>query len=127
MRTTRKLLAVMGAAIVAAGCDGATGFTATSFNNPVGTGSLTGTVTADGSGLGGVGIVALSARRDSTVTDGSGAYRFDPLTTGEYTVSVQVPLGYQLAAGQTATRTVTVTNNGTANASFALQRSPGAP
>lgn len=126
MRTINKLLAMVGAAIVAAACEGPTGFTATSLGNPGATGSIAGTVTADGAGLGGVGIVAQAARRDSTVTDGTGAYRFDAVSTGQYTVSVQVPIGFQLAAGSTASQTVTVSNGGTATANFALQRSAGA-
>ena len=126
MRRAATLVWIAGAALAAAACEGPTGFTASLVGTPGASGSITGVVTAEGAGLGGVPVIALSSGRDSTATDAGGAYRFTELGAGQYTVSVQVPLGYQLAAGETGTETVTVSLNGTAVADFALQRSPGA-
>ncbi|HEX8433206.1 MAG TPA: carboxypeptidase-like regulatory domain-containing protein, partial [Longimicrobium sp.] len=60
---------------------------------------------------------------DSTRTDVGGIFLFPNLTPGNYDVSVRVPLGFTLAAGQTPQRTVSLSSGGTANTSFALQRS----
>ncbi|HYW08156.1 MAG TPA: carboxypeptidase-like regulatory domain-containing protein [Longimicrobium sp.] len=115
------------AAVVAlAACDGGSAFSGSSLGGGVGgtrqTGSVTGQVSVEGSGLGGV-TVLLGA--DSTRTDVGGIFRFPNLPPGSYAVSVRVPLGFTLAAGQTAQRTVSLNSGGTSNTSFALQRSSG--
>jgi hypothetical protein len=125
MGTTSKLRILLGVALATAACDGPSGITSTALGSPPGTGSVSGTVTANGAPRGGVSVIAVGAQRDSTATDASGTYRFATLSTGTYNVSVQVPIGLQLAPGQNAIQTVTVTTGGSATANFALQTSPG--
>jgi hypothetical protein len=114
----------LAAVVSLAACDGGSAFGGSSLGGGVGgarqTGSVTGQVSVEGSGLGGVTVLLGS---DSTRTDVGGIFRFPNLIPGNYDVSVRVPLGFTLAAGQTAQRTVSLTSGGTANTSFALQRS----
>ena len=89
-------------------------------------GTISGSVTADGVGRSGVQVVAVSAAaRDSATTDASGVYRITGLDAGTYAVSVQVPVGFTLAAGAAGTQNVTVSTGAVTSASFSLQRSPG--
>lgn len=81
---------------------------------------ITGRVTADGAGFGGVTV--LLGANDSTVTDATGTFLFSNLAAGSYTVGVRVPLGYTLAPGQQGTQTATVTSNGLLSLTFALNR-----
>ena len=115
-----------------AACDGANAFTGTGggfgFTGGSGaasTGRITGNVSADGTGLGGVSVIVVG--RDSTTTDGTGAFAFDSVPAGTYTVSVQVPIGYSLAAGQTTTQNANVTSGGTTGLTFLLTRTTTVP
>lgn len=114
---------------VLAACEGANAFTGTQFGREGGTGGGTGTIAgsviADGSGAGGVSVVLVG--RDSTVTDDSGAFTFGSVPSGTYQLSVRVPLGFTLAAGQTPTRTVSVSAGGTSGATFILQSTTTVP
>jgi hypothetical protein len=88
-------------------------------------GAITGVVTANGAGQGGVLVIAAGAsQRDSAFTDGTGLYQLTALSAGRYAVSVVVPVGFQLAPGQAGSVSVTVTTNGVASANFALQSTP---
>ncbi len=117
------------AAAAAAACSGANAFTGTDFGGGTGTvpqtGNIQGSVTADGAGLGGVSVILVG--RDSVQTDGSGVFRFQGLAAATYPVTVRVPIGYALVAGQTGTQNVAVSSGGTATANFALQRTTGTP
>jgi hypothetical protein len=116
--------ALMLAALVASGaCDGGNVFG--SKGVPSGgngtTGTISGQVQAGGTGLGGVTVLLGSA--DSTVTSTAGTFTFANLLPATYNLAVRVPLGYAPAAGETGQRSVTVSaSGGTANATFALQR-----
>ncbi|HEX6747921.1 MAG TPA: hypothetical protein VF092_11575 [Longimicrobium sp.] len=122
-------IAVALTALAAAACDGASAFTGSDVGlnggTSGGTGTIQGLVTADGTGRGGISVILIG--QDSTVTNGSGVYTFSPVASGTYQVSVRVPIGFALAAGQTATRTVTVPNGGTAGAAFILQSTTTVP
>jgi hypothetical protein len=113
--------AIVAAAMLAAGCGGTTGLLGTAGNVDGNGGTIAGVVSADGVGRGGVQVIAIGAQRDSTTTDGTGTYRLQNVNAGQYTVSVRVPIGFQLAAGQTSTQTVTVVGGSAATANFALQ------
>src|SRR5215212_5487423 len=93
-----------------AACDGANAFTGSEFGREgggaAGVGTIQGSVTADGSGRGGISVILVG--QDSTTTNGSGVYTFTGIPSGTYQVAVRIPIGFALAAGQTATRTVTV-------------------
>jgi hypothetical protein len=89
------------------------------------TATVSGRVTSGAGGLGGVGVVLVG--RDSTSTDGTGAYAFRTVPAGTYTVSVRVPVGFALGAGQTASQTVTVGAGGTATASWTVQQTTTTP
>ncbi|HET7232933.1 MAG TPA: hypothetical protein VFJ16_23190 [Longimicrobium sp.] len=120
-------IAVACGALAAAACEGSNvfGTQVTSGTGATGTGQVQGSVLAGGSGLGAVPVVLVG--QDSTQTDASGVFTFDSLAAATYTVSVRVPIGYTLAAGQTSTRSVTVGTGGTAGATFILQRTTTVP
>jgi hypothetical protein len=117
------LAAIVAVAALTAACDGGMGITTTTtFNTDAGT--ISGAVTADGVARSGVQVVAVgAAQRDSATTDGSGTYRISGLAAGTYAVSVQVPIGFTLSAGQSGTQNVTVATGGVSSANFALSRS----
>ena len=122
---TRRVRVGIAAAITAlavAACD-ASSFTGTTFGisgGPVaGTGSVSGTVTADGSGQGGVLVILIN--QDSTTTTGTGAFSFPSVPSGVYQIAVIVPIGFTLAAGQASPRTVSVTSGSNTGVSFILQ------
>jgi hypothetical protein len=120
---SRRLYVAAACALALAACDGANAFTGTPFGREgggTGAGTITGQVTADGTAQGGVPVVLVGV--DSTTTDGIGAFRFDSVAAGSYTVAVRVPVGFTLAAGQTANRTAVVTAGGTTGISFVLTR-----
>lgn len=109
------------------GSTGSTGGTGGSGNDPSGsqTGTLSGTVTADGGGLGAVPVII--AGRDTTETNSAGGFTFTGLPASTYTVGILVPTGYELVPGQTSTQSVTVTAGGTGTANWALRRTTLAP
>lgn len=122
--TRRVRLGVAAAAcamLAAAACDGANGLTGRFGTNGsgAGTGTIQGQVTADGTGQGGVSVILVN--QDSTVTSGSGTFTFSSVPSGTYQISVRVPIGFTLAAGQTSTRAVTVTDGTTTGVTFILQ------
>lgn len=88
------------------------------------TGTVSGTVTAGGSGLSGV-TVALPGKGTQT-TGGTGAFSFTQVATGGHILTLTVPSGFELDAGQTAEKAVTVSAGQTATVSWALrQNDPG--
>ncbi|KRC39978.1 hypothetical protein ASE15_19280 [Oerskovia sp. Root22] len=87
--------------------------------------SLTGTVTAGGTGVPGavVTFTGPGGATGSAVTGADGTYRFDQLPTGPYTVSVAPPAGFTVDG--TGARAVTVGSDDVTGVDFALAR-PGA-
>lgn len=132
---TRRIRIGLGAALCvvgAAACDGANGFTGPGLgaggiggqpNSQLG--AITGTVTANGQGLGGISV--LVSNRDSTVTNGLGQYALTNLGPATYSVSIRVPINYTLAAGEENPRTVTVAAGSSTNASWQLRETTTVP
>ena len=97
--------------LAAAACESSNLFSTTApfgGDTITGTGTVQGSVLAGGSGLGGVPVVLIG--RDSTQTNGNGTFAFDSVPAATYQLAVRVPLGFTLAAGQTATRSVSVSS-----------------
>jgi len=83
-----------------------------------------GRVLSGGNGIEGATIVLDGAGGNvgQTVSDSNGDYRFAGLDAGTYTVTVTPPAGFQVAQGDSASRTLTVDEGATGMADFALQR-----
>jgi plastocyanin len=80
-------------------------------------GTVTGRVSADGVTVTGVAVTLGS----STITNGAnGSFTFTNVPAGTQTVTITVPGNFDMAAGQTAARQVTVTGGQTTTANFAL-------
>lgn len=117
------------AALAAAACDGCSTFLGNTFgtsgSTTIGTGTIQGTVTADGNGQGGISVVLVG--QDSTVTNGTGTFTFSAVPAGTYQVAVLVPIGFSLAASQTSPREVIVTTGATTGVAFVLQSTTTVP
>lgn len=115
------LLALL--ALGAAGCDDGNRFpdspVAPGNDGEAGFGSIGGQVTA-GSGVGGAQLTIIDG--DSTRTDAQGAYLFSAVRSGRYRLSVGVPPGFNVAPGDSATKTATVTAGERTNVDFLLVR-----
>lgn len=84
-------------------------------------GNIAGRVTSGGTGVPDVSIT-LSGEGTGTATTGAdGRYRFDDRDVGSYTVTIAVPDGFDLAAGQTIAKPATVTDGGTATVDWILE------
>jgi hypothetical protein len=121
-------IAAVCTALAVAACDGANAFTGDfgrTGGGAGGVGTIQGQVTADGAGAGGVSVILVG--QDSTVTNGAGVFTFSNVPSSTYSVAVQVPIGFALAAGQTGTRTVTVTDGATTGVTFVLQSTTTVP
>jgi len=122
MRVRLRIGITAACAMLAVACNGSSLFDGELGTGvtPTGTGIVQGSVLAEGTGAGGVPVILVG--RDSTQTDLNGIFTFDSIPAATYTLSVRVPIGFTLAAGQTATRSVSVTNGTTTGATFVLQR-----
>jgi plastocyanin len=100
-----------------AACSGGTG-----SNPPVSgeSGSVTGTVTASGSGVAGA-TVALPGSAAQT-TDAAGKFTFENVKTGSYNLTVTLPAGYALGNGEAASKPVTVGAGQAATVNWTLSR-----
>lgn len=90
-------------------------------------GIVSGTVVESGGG--GVANVTLRLTRSgasplSTTTNASGAFTFESVPVATWTLSITVPDAYELASG-TASRSVNVTDGGTVQENFSLERFEG--
>ncbi|MDX1495432.1 MAG: plastocyanin/azurin family copper-binding protein [Longimicrobiales bacterium] len=92
--------------------------------DPVTTGTIAATVTADGSPRAGTTVQLFAPGASSataTVNTGSnGVATFSNVEQGTWEVEVQVPTGFELDTGETQRKTVTVVASQTAATSFAL-------
>lgn len=117
---------LLGVTLGGAGCVGENAFA----DNPLGvggaalTGSVAGQVIANGVGVGNATVIVAGG--PSATTDGNGEYRVTGLATGRYTLSLQVPSGFELAAGEQATRTAEVGGGRVAVVSWRLTPRAGA-
>lgn len=83
-------------------------------------GTIAGQVSAAGAGVAGAGI-ALTGGATKT-TDGTGQFRFDALSPATYTLTLTVPPGFDLGAGETASKSVAVQAGRTATLNWGLER-----
>lgn len=112
--------------LAAVACESSTVFSTTvPFDVPAGMGTVQGSVLSGGSGLGGVPVVLIG--QDSTITNANGVFAFDSIPPATYTLAVRVPLGFTLAAGQTATRPVTVSSGAVTGVTVILQQTTTVP
>lgn len=90
--------------------------------DPPATGTVSGTVTADGAGIGGV-QVDLPGRSAAT-TSADGTFSFTAVAAGTHTLTITVPDGMQLSGTETAARTVRVVGGQTHTVTWALETVP---
>ena len=86
------------------------------------TGTVSGTV-VDGAGAGVAGATLRLTRNATTLsatTNASGAYSFASVPTGAWTLTLAVPVAYEMASGS-AERAVSVTDGGSATQGFTLE------
>lgn len=116
---SRRLLAPLAlAALALASCDGGGGGGGTEPQ----TGRVAGSVTAAGAGVQGAAI-AMSGGGTAT-TGASGQFALENVAVGNRTLTLTVPNGFTLAAGQTAARSVAVAAGQTANVTWTLTQTP---
>lgn len=124
MRTSlhRGTALALGLLLALTACGGENAFPGLGITNgATDTGTILGSVTSSGVGVGGVEILLLGARRDSTLTNSQGQYRFERLAAGTYDLSIRVPLNYTLAPGDSATQRVQLAARGQATVNWRLQ------
>lgn len=125
VRSAFAAAATLAFAAFATGCGGDDDPTNPGGNGggPTPTGVVSGTVVDDaGAGVGSVGLrlTATGQTPQSATTNASGAYSFPSVPVGTWTLEITVPDAFELASGST-TRSVTVTDGGTATANFTLE------
>ena len=100
-----------------AACSGGGGGT----TDPPATGTVSGQVTASGTGVPGATLTLSQGASSRTATSSAaGAYSFAAVAAGSWTVGITAPAGFALAAGQAASVPVTVTGGQTVTANFVL-------
>ncbi|MEX2610732.1 MAG: carboxypeptidase regulatory-like domain-containing protein [Gemmatimonadota bacterium] len=89
-------------------------------------GAIAGRVAAGGNPVSGAVLTILNAAGEpSTTTDANGNYGFEGLEPRTYGLEITPPSGYQLPAGESAQRAVTVVAEATATLDWTLQASGG--
>lgn len=83
-------------------------------------GSVTGKVTASGSGVGGAQVSLPGAATQTT--NAAGQFTFENVAAGSYTLTVALPAGYALATGEATTKPATITNGQTATVNWTVSR-----
>ena len=101
--STAGQAALVGALALALACSDGSG-----PGNGQNTGSIGGVVSSSGDGVSGAGIALTGAATANRTTAADGAYLFDDLSAGSYTVTVTLPSGFTLGPGETAARPVTL-------------------
>jgi len=116
----RTVCTVLTLAVLAAACGGDGGTT-----DPMGagTGTIQGQVSAAGTGVGGAAIALQGG--GNTTTNQAGAYSFTGVAAGSRQLTLTVPSGFNLAAGQSATRSASVTAGQTTTVSWELSAAGG--
>ena len=105
-----------------AGQDATVNYVLTAANPDLGI--ISGTVTAGGQGVQGAAIALAGAGTGNTTTSASGAYSFPDLDPGNYTLTVTLPAGFTLEAGETAAKPATVTAGQTATVNWTAEGPP---
>lgn len=100
---------LMGLLPVLAGCEGGNAFVEQplALDGPV-SGSIRGTVTAAGAGVGGAEVTVANGQGPTVVTTADGRYRIVGLAAGLYRVSLRIPPGFDLPPGDSTSRTASV-------------------
>lgn len=97
----------------------------TNTTDPITTGTITVTVTADGSPKEGVTVGLYTAGGGAAVsslqTSQTGQLSFADVEAGSWDLEITVPSGFALTPGQTARQAVTVTAGQASSASFSLE------
>ncbi|HEX2188831.1 MAG TPA: carboxypeptidase regulatory-like domain-containing protein [Longimicrobiaceae bacterium] len=122
----RSIVAVAALALLA-GCEGNNLFP----EDPVGTGggrpgSIGGLVTAAGQGVGGA-VVSVQSLAAADTTDAAGRYRIEGLDEGAYRLLLRVPPGFDLAPGDSTTRTASLGRGQTLTVNWQLLQATGGP
>ncbi|HET6228720.1 MAG TPA: carboxypeptidase regulatory-like domain-containing protein [Longimicrobiaceae bacterium] len=99
-------------------CSGGGGGSGGGTTNPPTTGTISGSVTADGAGVNGA-TVAITGGASAT-TGNSGAYSFGNLAPGSYTLHLTRPAGFTLATGEDDTKPATVQAGATSSVTWSL-------
>ena len=122
-RQSIRSTVVLATALAFVGCgsdDGGNGGT-----EPGTTGTVSVTVTADGSSKAGVPVQLFPPSGSSPTatvnTNGSGVAQFSSVEEGSWEVEVLVPEGFALAQGEDARKSITVVAGQTASTSFSLE------
>jgi plastocyanin len=117
--TSRSICTALALAALAGACGGDGGTT-----DPMGgTGNIEGQVSAAGTGVGGAAIALQGG--GTTTTNQAGAYSFTGVAVGTRQLTLTVPSGFSLAAGQSATRSASVTAGQTSTVSWELTGAGG--
>lgn len=85
---------------------------------PANTGTVSGTVMASGVGVENAEVEIVGSVTRTATTNSSGAYQLAAVPVGDYTVTVTLPEGFTLAAGQSESQMVTVSNGQTSTVSW---------
>lgn len=99
---------------VLVGCGGDGGTT-----DPPLAGTVSGTVTADGDGIGGVQVNLPGMAAATTSADGR--FSFTAVTAGSHTLTITVPDGMRLSGTETAAKTVSVVGGQTHTVNWTLE------
>ena len=122
VRAVILLLAALGTGMGIGGCrDGETG----ALISVAQAGTVEGAVRDDlGVGLSGVVVTLSDGLGDvrTATTDATGSFRFSAVDVGAWTLSIQVPVGFGAAAGETLQRQLDVGSAGIVRQDFRLNR-----
>lgn len=116
MMSRRYVWAAAGLLFLASGCGGDGGGGVT---EPPDTGTLQGTVSGPGGPIPEVQISLTGG--GTTQTDSDGAFSFANVTPGQKTVTITPPGAFQLASGETAAKSASVTAGGSATVTWNLR------
>lgn len=119
VRMLRRNLLILSAFLVAGACGG------DDVTNPPGAGTLDGRVTGPGGPIPEAQVVITGGATQET--DDEGRYTFNNVAAGQQTVTVTPPSGFVLASGETAAKSVTVTEGATASVDWSVRLSDTAP
>lgn len=121
MSTAARLAALCSATLLAtAGCGGGDGTGPDPEPQAPARGSINGSITNGGSGVAGVAVTLGGGASRTGTSSAAGTFAFADLLPGGYAVSIAVPAGLTLAAGEQASRSVTVTSGQATSLTFQL-------